>query len=496
MKRAVVFMALGGFALASLGLGLQNFSTAQSAELDGFAINTHEKAVTVTLFTDQRVPFTTEQQGKQYAIILPNTQLSEQQINNGLPVVIDNKNRFIGRAVPTEDGKVKIILPNLPANEYAVSIQQKRAGQSVAAEPTPAIKPRPAVNHVSSNHFEQVASQFTKPAKLAVSAGTNSLSHETPSIEPSLKLTPTPSGIMNFQTSSGGSIWNPYVVKTPAVPAPGSTPYSKYRPVTASRRPAHQPTAPEPQINTVALNEFQKKAEPGYNALSTLDKAIQTTNANNAPDPLWYLHSLPPSNTTTSPADNLNGPALDTTPLTLSPAPAVPEKTVEKEPHHGVGVGIKEAFASIPKWLLITLGLFLGGIGIFALIGGLVLLRILFSQTRQQFSAQAIPVYHPSGLSLYAPIPQPDQVPATGPGIQPIEKQGYASRPNVLSTLAFQDKACFSALDYLKESPNTIRQAVHNTVLVKFPSRKRHRSGTKKRVNRQVGSAAIYSYNP
>lgn len=469
MKKAVVITALSGFALASFGLIAQNSNPALGAELDGFAINTQDKTVTITLFTDQQVSYSTQHQGKQYTVVLPNTQLSERQINNGLPVVIDNKNRFIGRAVPTEDGKVKIILPNLPAGDYAISVQQKlHSEQATASEPAPSIKPRPAISQPASNRFEKLAATFPKPkAAQSKSTSTNAATGQPDTAHLSLKLSPSP----NRSTSSGGAIWNPYVVKVPTVPAASSSAYSQYHPITAAPRRMTTAINPDLPINTISVAESLRA--------NTTNNPTPATGQ----DPLWYLHSLPPASTL--PADSLAGPAIQSTPAKASTATQAPTHSVLQP--RSISASIKDMMASIPKWLLMTLAVFLGGIGVFTLIGGLVLLRILFSQTRQQFFPQSMMAY-PSGMPVYGTMPE-------APAKTPSDKSSYASKP-ALPSVAFQDKASFNALDYMKESPGNVRQAVQNTVLVKFPSRKRQRGGTKRPTSRQVGNAPIYSYNP
>ena len=455
-------MALGGVALSGIGLGMQTRLPAFGAELDGFAINTQDKAVTITLFTDQRVPYTTEHQGKQFTIVLPGTQLSQEQVDNGLPVVIDNKNRFIGRAVPTEDGKVKIILPNLPATDYAVSIQQKRPGQASAApanEPAENIQPRPAVSQQEANRFEQVASNFPKPAKRKT---TTSANHNN-ARSSSMKLSPAPNRTVESTVSGNGSVWNPYVVKAPAVPSIATSAYSNYRPVNHSPAAApaiHQALNGDAPINTISVAETLQNGS---------SNAVRL-NANNPADPLWYLHSLPPANPGAL-SDNLEGPAAQNLAAAIS-SPEVKATPSGNSPAQADGKGfnqsLKDAVSAIPRWLLITLAVFLGGMGLFSSIGGLVLLRVLFSQTKQHF--------YPSGAPLQ-PVdanPNPGEASANRAG-----KSAYASRPNA-PQLAFEDKTSISSLDYLKGSPSNISQAVQNTVLLKFPSHKKHRNSLKR----------------
>ncbi len=433
---------LAALAISVVSLGIRESNPASATVLDGFAINTQDKAVTVTLYTDQRAQYTTENQGKQFAIVLPQTELSKAQLENGLPVVIDNQNRFIGRAVPTEDGKVKIILPNLSAEDYTVSVQQQRPGQKAEA---PALKPRPAVQNASQ--FEAVASSFPSPAAKPAGMPGTAPTEKAPAANV-VRLTPNPA---LRSTSSNGTIWNPYVVKTTA-------------PTTKATATEATPTRPASRGRS-ALGGPSRSAS----SINTLSVAESSPSPNVAPnDPLWYLHSLPPADPGTLPDDTLQGPAMNPDlPLTLSPppaaeaAPAAPVVQVKS-----AFAEMKEAIQALPRWLLITLAVFLAGIGLFGLIGGLVLLRLLFIQARQ--SNGLAPAY-----AIYPAMMAPPAPEAAMPQPETLEKSAYATPPEkAVHKPRFEDKASISALDYLIESPRNVSEAVHNTVVLKFPSQK------------------------
>lgn len=455
MTSKVVNVLRAGFALAAFGLGLQTFMPVLGAELDGFAINTQDKAVTVTLFTDQRANYTTEHHGKQFTIVLPQTQLSKEQLENGLPVVIDNKNRFIGRAVPTDDGKVKIILPNLPAEDYAVSIQQKRRGQSAATtKPIESLKPRPAVKAEPESHFEQVASNFPKP----VAKPGQSANH--------LRLSPAP------QKANRGQVWNPYVYRpTDFQPVASKT---VTRPV-AKKAPRIAVNTQDEPVSTVSVAESVQQAFGDQNI------SPQPASTGNASDPLWYLHSLPPSNAAQATGDTLQGPAAQLLPFGQTPANPVQvtEKPAPSEIKE-LTAEIRKGFQSLPRWLVITVAVFLGGMGLFSLIGGLVLLKILFNQSRLSLGNNA----PPNGLP-YSVVPThtaPDTVKANNAN-QP-DKSSYASRPAYGPTsLQFEDKASIQALDYLKNNASSVTQAVYNSSLVKFPTSSKQRSISRKKAS-------------
>lgn len=457
----VVNVLRSGLALAAFGLGIQTLVPAIGAELDGFAINTHDKAVTVTLFTDQRASYTTEHHGKQFTIVLPNAQLSKEQLENGLPVVIDNKNRFIGRAVPTDDGKVKIILPNLPADDYSVSIQQKHPGHSApVARHTEKLKPRPAVKPEPDSQFEQVASSFPKPAaKPAQSANR-------------LKLNPAP------QKASQGQVWNPYVyrpsdfqpVANRATPRPGGKKAAS-KVASAMANPQDEP------VSTVSVAESVQQAFGDQNFTP------QTTKPGSTADPLWYLHALPPTNPAQANGDNLQGPAAQLLPPQNQASAANAVQTTAKPAPSEIKAltsEIRQGFQALPRWLIITVAVFLGGMGLFSLIGGLVLLKLLFNQSRLNLAANPAQ----TGMSYgVVPLYTASDV-ATSTHIAPVTKSGHASRPGYGPTsLQFEDKASVQAMDYLKNNAPNVTQAVYNSSLVKFPTSSKQRSISRKKVS-------------
>ncbi len=471
-------MAPALLGLATWGLAALWPSPAFGTVLDGFAINTEDKAVTVTLFTDQRTQYTTETQDKQFSIILPNTQLSPEQLNNGLPVVIDNKNRFIGRAVPTEDGRVKIILPNLPANDYSVSVLQRKPGQKPAVATA---KSKPVVLNASQdNQFEQVAARFSKPtvaSRAPVSSKPTGMTSKNTDETTTMRLSAPPS----ILPATDGTVWNPYVVKQAvkpqAVPKISNSPYSNYRPVARQpqrRTPQHipPPIINEP-INTVSVAESTHPVasgdfnNPDFNP-NPAPPPLPGSTASNPLDPLPLLHALDGVNPAKMPFDNLQGLAQDNPFIgAIRPLPAIktvpPTSVVVKS---SLIAELKEAIEALPQWLLVTMGLFMGGMGLFMLVGGLVLLRLLFVQARQGFL--------------------PPQTIVLPPGVQfattdlnQAQKSPYASAPEPVSTVTFQDSASVNAMDYLKKSPSNVAQAVHNTALLKFPARGRRAVGAR-----------------
>lgn len=109
------------------------------------------------------------------------------------------------------------------------------------------------------------------------------------------------------------------------------------------------------------------------------------------------------------------------------------------------------------------------------MIGGLVLLKILFTQTRQSLGNATAPVQLPyvTGLMPFYPPPAPTE-PATPQEIETSEKPACASRPSYGQTsLKFEDKSAVKVLDYLKASPANVTQAIHNTRTTRLQNRKK-----------------------
>ena len=113
-----------------LGLGLG----AEAETLKGFQLNSSDDGLTVTLETDK--PVQVEKRANPdggVTLVIPKAKLSNQLIRKGLPVVLDNNNRFMGRAVPAGQDGVKIVLPNVPSSQIDVTIAQRR-GQAAPAK--------------------------------------------------------------------------------------------------------------------------------------------------------------------------------------------------------------------------------------------------------------------------------------------------------------------------------------------------------------------------
>jgi hypothetical protein len=261
-----------------------------------------------------------------------------------------------------------------------------------------------------------------------------------------------------------GGIWNPYV----------------YRPTDFKRTASHpvaQPKTSPPKAAVIANEPINT-----VSVAESLQPPNRESSSNNSSDPLWYLHALPPANNQAVLNDTLQGPAVQTFPMG-QPTPAIQPKAEKPAPSemHVLASEIKHGLKSLPRWLIITVAVFLAGMGLFTLIGGLVLLKLLFSQTKQQFGGAKTPDGMPYMTGVVPMYAHPDGSLNFGPANQAAQN-GYASRPTYGQTsLLFEDKAAIQSQDYLKQSSPSVTQAVYNTTLVKFPASRKQRSMARKK---------------
>lgn len=539
-----------------------NFSLAQTTTLERFDIqtDTQKKEVRLTLYNPSgdtgaaAMQVQPQKKGKQLNLNLSNTRLSQNLIDSGLPVVIDNQNKLIGRAVPANGGSSsKIVIPNLPSDEYRVVVMQSTPGQAtrlvseikpVKSNPAmsaPALQlveqkprielaseplelpntshtttnsmahqpistaepmdmrlnksetqnkpqPRPAVANVGSE-FERIASSFPKPepvqkakpgagAKLPVAINAVAVANEnTPQRlinNGSVTYVPSFSSLNGNTVAKNYPIWNPYVVSNNT---DGTTSKRPYIPNSEWVSTPSQATAEAPRYPTQPY---------------TVPEAPRTISSSTPrPDPLWYLHSLPPANpqNAAQPSQPLafqHVPDL-TQPLSasdmannpsLSPAPGAVAGNINLD--MGIVRTVKQIFSQLPLWAYMLGGLFFGGIGLFALVGAIVLLQQLWQQLRQKpRTGQAtLPA-----AGYYIP-PHPAFFHSTQP-VQPANPVAMQANHNVpqepfyggdIQPVQFEDTPGVNASRYLKDSHNDVRQAVQNTVLVKFPGNRTGRS--------------------
>lgn len=139
---SVIALAIN-FSLAQVHLSSNtdntSASTSNPAVLEAFDIKTNPESKEVNIIlhrqadksSNERLAIHTAKKGNQYTLTIENTQLSQQMVDSGLPVVIDNQNKLIGRAVPGKTvNQSKIIIPNLPSqDDYQVLVYEQVANQ-------------------------------------------------------------------------------------------------------------------------------------------------------------------------------------------------------------------------------------------------------------------------------------------------------------------------------------------------------------------------------
>lgn len=148
--------------VATVACLLVTAAWAEPGTVSGFQLHTpqnpDEHRVTIEVDGSQAFRHRIEKQNGQTTLILENAQLSEAQLKRGLPVVLDNHNRLIGRAAAS-DNTVRISLPGVTG--YEVQVKQVGGAPATAVavkKPTPAVapskpappvaKPKPSKPHV------------------------------------------------------------------------------------------------------------------------------------------------------------------------------------------------------------------------------------------------------------------------------------------------------------------------------------------------------------
>jgi hypothetical protein len=487
MKRLRVSYLLGlSFALFLSSFLAEHF--AMAADLNGFAIRTRDKAVTVTLFSEKPVAYTTERQDRQLTIILSDAKLSKRLIDEGLPVVIDDQNRFIGRAVPSADGKVKIILPNLPAEGYSVSIRQQHgatasspasagstAHSGTGAEaakssggavlpmhqsPDSQLKPRSAVKTNSKQAFDQMLSKLPVATRSNHPSLVSSQGHGNGVTPPRAVMerlnAPSPMMLTTVEPNAEnggthpGTIWNPYVVKIN--PAPMVSETGSDSNVGGTMR-LYSASNPSP------LKQFEPDPFARLHAIGNSPSFVLPT------PPVFPMPNALPSNFHAS-TPILPPPIVlptDGSKLTDAKAVAGTEKAGSAASAKGkgsktsivttttspsLGSMVRRWLASPAiNWLWIALGLFMSGIGLFCLLGSALLGRVLLMKNLSFFRLTPAPV---------APV-------AEAPALQPNPAAYLNQRRPMRPGLGFQDVAVVNALDYTHRSTSSMSDAIkHN----------------------------------
>jgi len=499
MKKSPVLHAFG-LSLTLLASTVLSQSVAMAGELDGFRIHTQDKSVTITLVGDQTLPYSTERHDHQLTITLPETKLSKKLQDEGLPVVIDNQNRFIGRAVPTADGKVKIIIPNLPAEGYAVSIHQQHetasteSSSSIASSAKPAsvkhappkplvkqsnpdsvLKPRSAIKTNSKQAFDQVLSRLPSSnvaKQMPLRPGIATTSKLVPPKTILDKLNnPSPMMLSTVEPNSTdpggkrpGTIWNPYVVKIDPIPKDSNNSQDAANSTQLYPRSDFKPPSQNADFDPYAHlhhlgNEsgFNMPSPPSFNFPNIL------------PGNFHVQHPILPAPVKSPLLSNVeeNSTIEEATPAskeaasdTKTSSKTIKTKTIVTQSKNRFIASIPEPLRLILRpifatshvnWIWFAIGLCLSGVGLFCLLGSAVMGRLLFSR-----NLGFVPVPQP------VPSPFPEPVAPQKAVETPVQNPLNQRRP-VRGGLGFQDVAVINALDYTHRSTSSVYEAVrHN----------------------------------
>ncbi len=118
------------FAMTNVARWVWAENTLESFEL----VQDDNQQLEVRVRSDKQPEVVTETKEGTVSIILKGTKLSAKQ--KGMPVVLDNKGQYIGRAVPNDDGSVKIVLPNMHASQVKLKVNYVPSG-TTASKPAP-----------------------------------------------------------------------------------------------------------------------------------------------------------------------------------------------------------------------------------------------------------------------------------------------------------------------------------------------------------------------
>jgi hypothetical protein len=247
------------------------------------------------------------------------------------------------------------------------------------------------------------------------------------------------------------TIWNPYVISRSS--GAENTPDHK-KEETARQSTVYEglpyvsPKHPPAEIVAKMPSVYQETTAPWY-LKKKLPKAFSLPAIEALGQPLFTDNGLHGNN---SVPFIQNSPLPATTASTIAPQqqnvtiPTVSSQQSQRQP--------QPWFNRLPVWLMAMLGLFLGGVGIFTFIGGMVLLKMLFQQGKSFLESGQQPINPMSKKvpNVLHPVDKPKIVLRN-------KKQGlYATVPQ----LTFEDKAHYQSIDYLRSDTKTIADAVRN----------------------------------
>lgn len=467
-KRSIaVGLILSG--LIPLAVSLCPFGTLSHAvTLNDFEINADKNTVKIILHTDERTNYTTETNGKQFSILLYDTQLSADKSKT--PHSSDVKRKWTGKASSVDGDKVRITLPNLSPNQYAISVIQKPGapGSKTAAAPASqtapeqverpsrvAVKPRSAFDMNSDDALEAIVNRFQEN-KAQEDRDNRATGYQMPAstfvdspAEGTVARGVTNRNSRNNRSKQARSQKKPTVHVTRAVPKHQETSVKKLavKSVTAKKHIS--------KATSVIKHPVQQEPE-SYNALTMAEP-----DSKSAPMTEFKYRDEPPvvslsQNTATATHPEASAPTQERL------SPAIPEKITEapwpEEPDSQIPVDsgpmnfLSALLRKIPSWVLWGAGLM---IVLGSLFVGFRIVRFLFSLMNANRPGQQQPVMP---ISSYSSAPD-----------------GFASETAPPFNTApfsydFQDTTRVNGTEYLMHSQEDIQEAVKNTLLLKFSS--------------------------
>ncbi|MFN8615360.1 MAG: hypothetical protein U0003_05575 [Vampirovibrionales bacterium] len=361
-------------ALMLLAYGVVLFSGVDAAELNGFRLESSDNgALAIHVQADAMPTYDVEPlagaNGSQgVSIILKDTQLSNTLRQKGLPVVIDNRNRTIGRAVPGEGNTVKIVIPNWKGDAQQLQIKSDtgRAAFTPPKTSTPqSLRSAPAELLKSQGAFQ---SQFQAAAKAAQQS--YSTTDDPPLSLPAVEVTSSSTAPIRIRPSTRA--------KKP-----------RYRSVTLPKvvsltNPA--PTDASQAVPVIAPLAATNAAPPSRSALPTPTAWPASSTSTASITPL-----APPTPQSTGWDTSSYGGESVTNPYGVSSvADTVTPSSTSASPTTGWGASVKRFFDDISGnrfsapygmafWALMVGVTFVGCLGFLALSVGALCTRLIFT---------------------------------------------------------------------------------------------------------------------
>lgn len=163
-----------------------------AGELYGFTLSRTNNGLSVNIQSDMPESSDITYTNNGASISLPAMQASQQLVNSGLPIVIDDANTTIGRAVPQQDGSVAILLPNVDQN---TAIKVNFVGRQAAITPIAATINGSSLPASGQAHFDAALKAaktptITKPVSKPTKPALVSPPQPSTSSNQSVKLSP------------------------------------------------------------------------------------------------------------------------------------------------------------------------------------------------------------------------------------------------------------------------------------------------------------------